>query len=89
MWLKEYWEWILIVDNLFIQMFGSDFFIYCYDKIKGVYVDDFILFVFVEYNYDQWEIVYLEEKGKFFEKEFLIVIFKWNYGFKKLDFINV
>lgn len=88
MWSKEHREWILTIDNLFTQMFGSDFFTYCYDKTKGAYVDDSILSALVEYNHDQWEIAYLEEKGKFSEKESSTVTPKWNHRSKKLDFTN-
>ena len=88
MWSKEHREWILTIDNLFTQMFGSDFFTYCYDKTKGTYVDDSILSALVEYNHDQWEITYLEEKGKFSETESSTVTCKRKHGSKKLDFTN-
>ena len=88
MWSKEHREWILTIDNLFTQMFGTDFFTYCYDKTKGAYVDESILSSLVEYNHDQWESTYLEEKGKFSEKETSAVTHKQSHGSKKLDFTN-
>ena len=61
-WSQEHQDWILIVDNLFTQIFGDDYLSCGYDKDKGTNIDETILSTLVDYNHDQWESGYLNQQ---------------------------
>ena len=61
-WSQEHQDWILIVDNLFTQIFGDDYLSCGYDKDKGTSIDETILSTLVDYNHDQWESGYLNQQ---------------------------
>ena len=44
-WPKEKKEWILKIDQLFCDLFGSDFVPYKYSKDKGIGVDESTIFI--------------------------------------------
>ena len=54
-WTVEKKAWIIVVDDLFEQMFGSDFLTYCYDKDHGTKVKDELVAAVLEYRHEHWE----------------------------------
>ena len=46
---------VQVINNLFEQMFGSDFRTYCYDKDHGTRVEDMVTSSISEYCHDHWE----------------------------------
>ena len=50
--------WVQVINNLFEQMFGSDFLTYCYDKDHGTRVEDTVTSSILEYCHDHWESQY-------------------------------
>ena len=58
-WSKEKKEWILTIDQLFCDLFGSDFLSYKYNKDKGTGVVESTFTSLVEYDHDQWERNYM------------------------------
>ena len=61
-WTKEKKAWILVVADLFEQMFGGDFLKYYYDNKHGTKVDDSVTSTLLEYSHEYWESQY--GKGK-------------------------
>jgi len=54
-WTEEKKAWIVVVDDLFEQMFGSDFLAYCYDKDHGTKVKDKLVAGVLEHCHEHWE----------------------------------
>jgi len=54
-WTEEKKAWIKAVDDLFEQMFGSDFLTYFYDKDHGTRVNDKLVAGLLEYCHEHWE----------------------------------
>ena len=50
--------WVQVTNNLFEQMFGSNFLTYCYDKDHGTRVKDTVTCSILEYCHDHWESQY-------------------------------
>ena len=40
-WTEEKKSWVFVLNDLFEQMFGTNFLTYCFDKDHGTKVDDF------------------------------------------------
>ena len=57
-WAKEKKNWIMVVCDLFNQMFGNDFLVYIYTSDHGTQVSDEDLSGLREYNHDCWEVQY-------------------------------
>ena len=51
-WTEEKKAWIIAVDDLFEQMFGSDFLTYYYDKDHGTRVEDKLVADVLEYCHE-------------------------------------
>ena len=67
-WSKEKKQWILTIDKLFCDLFGSDFLPYKYNKDKGTGVDESTVSSLVEYSHDQWEKNYMPLDGNMMEE---------------------
>lgn len=61
-WTKEMKTWILVVADLFEQMFGGDFLPYYYDKEHGTKVHDRVTCNLLEYCHEYWESQYIGSK---------------------------
>lgn len=57
-WPKENRNWIMVVCDLFNQMFGNDFLVYTYTSDHGTQVSDEDLSGLQEYDHDYWEVQY-------------------------------
>lgn len=57
-WTTEQKTWVIVVCDLFEQMFGSDFLSYHYDKVHGTKVDDKQTSRLLEYCHEHWEMHY-------------------------------
>ena len=57
-WSDETKKWILTVNGLFNQMFGSDYLSYSYDKDHGTHVTNDLILMLREYDHDYWECAY-------------------------------
>jgi len=51
-WTGAMKTWVQVINNLFEQMFGSDFLTYCYDKDHGTRVEDTVTSSILEYCHD-------------------------------------
>ena len=58
LWTKEKRNWIMMVCDLFNQMFGNDFLVYKYTADHGTQVCDEDLSRLQEYDHDYWEVQY-------------------------------
>lgn len=47
--------WVQVVNNLFEEMFGSDFLTYYYDKDHGTRVEDTVTSSILKYRHNHWE----------------------------------
>ena len=63
-WTEEKKTWILVVADLFEQMFGGDFLPYYYDKDHGTKVDDKATSKLLEYCHEYWESQYNGSNAK-------------------------
>ena len=50
--------WVQVVNNLFEEMFGSDFLTYYYDKDHGTRVEDTVTSSILKYRHNHWESQY-------------------------------
>ena len=57
-WAKEKRNWIIVVCNLFNQMFGNEFLVYTYTSDHGTQVSDEDLSGLQEHDHDYWEVQY-------------------------------
>ena len=63
-WTDEKKTWIIVVCDLFEQMFGTDFLKYDYEKDHGGKVDDGLSSSLLEYCHEYWERHYSLDAGE-------------------------
>lgn len=63
-WTDEKKTWIIVVCDLFEQMFGTDFLKYDYEKDHGGKVDDGLSSSLLEYCHEYWERHYSLDDGE-------------------------
>ena len=57
-WSEDTKSWIMMINDLFKQMFGNDFLLYRYCKEHGTSVDEKMASSILEYNHEHWELQY-------------------------------
>ena len=57
-WSEDTKSWIMMINDLFKQMFGDDFLVYRYYKEHGTSVDEKVTSSILEYSHEHWELRY-------------------------------
>lgn len=59
-WSEDTKSWIMMINDLFKQMFGDDFLLYRYCKEHGTSVDEKVALSILEYSHKHWELQYMK-----------------------------
>ena len=57
-WSEDTKSWIMMINDLFKQIFGDDFLMYRYCKEHGTSVDEKVASSILEYSHEHWELQY-------------------------------